>query len=96
MASSVVAKPCLFAQGLKTSTTPRTSTNRPLQDEPVLFPLLCYVKLKASEMLRAAGESSRSSCYSLHMECSECPGKLELRRESNITFWSSGNQEGFQ
>ncbi|KAG2269474.1 hypothetical protein Bca52824_064029 [Brassica carinata] len=60
MASSVVAKPCLFAQGLKTSTTPRTSTNRPLQDELVMFPLLFYVKLKASEMLRAAVETKKA------------------------------------
>ncbi|KAG2299393.1 hypothetical protein Bca4012_010967 [Brassica carinata] len=42
-------------------------------------------KLKAFEMLRAASESTRSSYYSLHME--------GLRWESNITFWSSGNQE---
>ncbi|KAL0886790.1 hypothetical protein Bca101_010773 [Brassica carinata] len=42
-------------------------------------------KLKAFEMLRAASEMSRSSYYSLHMEV--------LRWESNITFWSSGNQD---
>ncbi|KAG2248033.1 hypothetical protein Bca52824_087661 [Brassica carinata] len=46
------------------------------QDEPVLC--LC--------LARAASESSRSSYYSLHMEGS---GKLELRWESNITFWKS-------
>ena len=47
------------------------------QDEPVLC-FLCSA--------RAASESSRSSYYSLHMEGS---GKLELRWESNITFWKS-------
>ncbi|KAF8094768.1 hypothetical protein N665_0354s0054 [Sinapis alba] len=51
--------------------------------------LLPNQKLKAFEMLRAASESSKSSYYSLHMEGS---GKLELRWESNITFWSSGNE----
>ncbi|KAJ4904070.1 G-type lectin S-receptor-like serine/threonine-protein kinase SD3-1 [Raphanus sativus] len=51
--------------------------------------LLPNQKLKAFEMLRAASESSRSSYYSLHMEGS---GRLELRWESNITFWSSGNE----
>ncbi|KAG2309466.1 hypothetical protein Bca4012_081518 [Brassica carinata] len=51
--------------------------------------LLPNQKLKAFEMLRAASESSRSSYYSLHMEGS---GKLELRWESNITFWSTGNE----
>ncbi|CAH8385412.1 unnamed protein product [Eruca vesicaria subsp. sativa] len=49
--------------------------------------LLPNQKLKAFEMLRAASESSRSSYYSLHME-----ERLELRWESNITFWSSGNE----
>ncbi|KAG2330197.1 hypothetical protein Bca52824_001377 [Brassica carinata] len=52
--------------------------------------LLLNQNLKAFEMLRAAGESSRSSYNSLHMDGS---GKLELRWESNITFWSIGNQE---
>ncbi|KAJ0259366.1 G-type lectin S-receptor-like serine/threonine-protein kinase SD3-1 [Hirschfeldia incana] len=52
--------------------------------------LLPNQKLKAFEMLRAASESSRSSYYSLHMVDT---GRLELRWESNITFWSSGNQE---
>ncbi|WZY90892.1 hypothetical protein YC2023_047627 [Brassica napus] len=52
--------------------------------------LLPNQKLKAFEMLRAASESSRSSYYSLHMVGS---GRLELRWESNITFWSSTNQE---
>lgn len=51
--------------------------------------LLPNQKLLAFEMLRAASESSRSSYYSLHMEVS---GKLELRWESSITFWSSGNE----
>ncbi|ESQ52913.1 hypothetical protein EUTSA_v10016288mg [Eutrema salsugineum] len=51
--------------------------------------LLPNQKLSAFEMLRAASDSSRSSYYTLHMEDS---GKLELRWESNITFWSSGNE----
>uniref|UniRef100_A0A1J3HW34 Receptor-like serine/threonine-protein kinase n=1 Tax=Noccaea caerulescens TaxID=107243 RepID=A0A1J3HW34_NOCCA len=52
--------------------------------------LLPNQKLLALEMLRAASESSRSSYYSLHMKDS---GRLELRWESNISFWSSGNEE---
>ncbi|CAH2058443.1 unnamed protein product [Thlaspi arvense] len=51
--------------------------------------LLPNQKLSALEMLRAASESSRSSYYSLIIEDS---GKLELRWESSITFWSSGNE----
>ncbi|EOA28700.1 hypothetical protein CARUB_v10024928mg [Capsella rubella] len=51
--------------------------------------LLPNQKLPSFEMLRAASENSRSSYYSLHLDDS---GKLELRWESNITFWSSGNE----
>lgn len=51
--------------------------------------LLPNQKFPAFEMLRAASENSRSSYYSLHLEDS---GRLELRWESNITFWSSGNE----
>ncbi|XP_010505987.1 PREDICTED: G-type lectin S-receptor-like serine/threonine-protein kinase SD3-1 [Camelina sativa] len=51
--------------------------------------LLPNQKLPSFEMLRAASENSRSSYYSLHLEDS---GRLQLRWESNITFWSSGNE----
>ncbi|XP_010524007.1 PREDICTED: G-type lectin S-receptor-like serine/threonine-protein kinase SD3-1 [Tarenaya hassleriana] len=51
--------------------------------------LLPGQKLSPFEMLRAASENSKSSYYSLHMADS---GRLELRWESSITFWWSGNE----
>ncbi|CAN8317899.1 unnamed protein product [Cochlearia groenlandica] len=58
-------------------------------DSPV-DTLLPNQKLPTLKILRPSSESSKSSYYSLHMEDS---GKLELRWESNITFWSSGNEK---
>ncbi|KAL0835640.1 hypothetical protein Bca101_087529 [Brassica carinata] len=83
--ASISATPCRVVHaGAETSTEDKLGFVRVLphglleqQDEPVLC-FLCSA--------RAASESSRSSYYSLHMEGS---GKLELRWESNITFWKS-------
>ncbi|KAG2248038.1 hypothetical protein Bca52824_087666 [Brassica carinata] len=56
------------------------------QQLPVGWFMPARKPLPKTSLASAASESSRSSYYSLHMEGS---GKLELRWESNITFWKS-------